>query len=840
MRVPAVSFAQLLRLSDSEGLFEHALLTDPRPEHGYCVDDVARGLIILVRAPDRTPERDALAANYLRFLASAQADDGRIHNRRGTNRQWQDEAGTADCWGRALWAFGTAAALEPSMAAAAGEMFERSAGHRPVWIKAMAFAGLGAAEVLTVDPDHRQAQILLADAAQAIGAQTAGAQTAGAQTAGAQAVGAWPWPEPRLSYANAALPEVLIAAGQLLSQPDLIAQGLGLLSWLLTAETHDGHLSPTPVGGWGLGEPRPAFDQQPIEVAALADACARAYAVTGAERWRAAVQLCAQWFLGLNDSSTALLDPISGGGCDGLEAAGRNENQGAESTIALISTFQQAHRLKPSLARTSHLLRADPSRVITKLFLPGQETQAHGISRADAVMARVLTMSRTEVQTTLAQTLADFADRHADLPAVLDAHAAMVAHRLPPGVVVTADQRQLIGAYFTQEYAVEAAALFNPSMVAHPDQSGLGPDELRFIMSVRAVGEGHISSVEFRTGVLTGSGQTQPPRINLDEPGRHLTSGDTTPAELTRGFVRRALAERVDAGLAEHLLSLLPARFDSADLDGALASVVRDNLTRSSSRAVLDEIQRIADCNYQLRFNEASQLSERVLVPRGPDESHGIEDARFTTFTAADGSREYWATYTAFDGAEIAPHLLRTTDFTSFDSVQLIGPAAKNKGMALFGRKVNGRYLALSRWDRESIAIAFSDDGSWWDDAVTVVVPDQPWELIQLGNCGPPIETEAGWLVLTHGVGPLRRYGIGAILLDSEDPTRLISSLRRPLLTADADERDGYVPNVVYSCGALLRGRTLVVPYGCSDSSIRVGLVDLDLLLTELTLTHAI
>ncbi|MCW2523363.1 MAG: glycosidase related protein, partial [Frankiales bacterium] len=793
-----------------------------RPEHGYCLDDVARGLIVTVRQPDRTAEMDALARTYLRFIADSQAPDGQTHNRRSLDRRWLDTPSTEDCWGRALWALGVTVAEEPALAAEALARFELSASRRSPWTRAMAFAGLGAAEVLRTQPGHRQARALLAAAADAISPPDRHSNPA------------WPWPEPRLTYANAALPEVLIAAGQLLSQPPRLTEGLDLLGWLLEIETNEGHVSPTPVGGWSAGEPRPGFDQQPIEVAALAEACARAYAVTDDACWRAAVLRCAQWFLGDNDSATPLWDPVSGGGCDGLEADGRNENQGAESTLALMSSFQQAHLLRPLVRRTPTVLRADPARVIARLFLPGQETQSHGISRADAVIARVLAMSELEVGQTLSQIMTDFDERHPDLSAIFDAHAARVAHRLPPGAPVADQQRRLIGAYFTQEYAIEAAALFNPSLVAHPDQSGAGPGELRVIMSVRAVGEGHISSVEFRTGTLSPDGAHQAVTLSFDEPGRRLSTGEAQPAALSREFVRRALTERVDADRAEHLLSLLPSRFSAEDLQGALASVLRDSLTRGSSDAVLSQIRRIAACNYELQFDPARRLSERVLFPFAPDESHGIEDARFTAFTDAAGDTEYWATYTAFDGAEVAPHLLRTTDFVRFESVQLIGPAAKNKGMALFPRQVGGQYLALSRWDRESIAIARSADGAWWGDAVTVKVPEQAWELIQLGNCGPPIETEAGWLVLTHGVGPMRQYSIGAILLDLADPSVLIAALDGPLLSPSADERDGYVPNVVYSCGALRHGQTLVLPYGCSDSSIRVAMVDLDQLLARL------
>jgi predicted GH43/DUF377 family glycosyl hydrolase len=370
-------------------------------------------------------------------------------------------------------------------------------------------------------------------------------------------------------------------------------------------------------------------------------------------------------------------------------------------------------------------------------------------------------------------------------------------------------------------------------VVAHPDQNDLAAGELRFIMSARAVGEGHISSVEFRTGVFD-----QHSGVRVDAPGRHLVTGQAEPAILSRAYLRQALSELVggaEAARSDYLLSLLPPEFDARQLDDALVRVERDKLTRGSADAIVQLSRWIASCNYRLRFSADRPLAERVIHPTSPDESHGIEDARFTRFTNDDGTITYYATYTAFDGSNVAPHLLQTADFEMFDVTQLIGPAANNKGMALFPRRVNGQYLALSRWDRESIAVASSRDCRSWGDAITVQAPHQPWELIQLGNCGSPIETPDGWLVLTHGVGPMREYGIGAILLDLDEPTKLIGALSRPLLTPADDERDGYVPNVVYSCGALLHQQTMLLPYGCSDSSIRFAYVDMPELLHQLT-----
>ncbi|MDX6199660.1 MAG: hypothetical protein QOJ79_2811 [Actinomycetota bacterium] len=330
MIFPAPTFNHLRDLTDAGGLYEHADRTTVRREHGYCVDDVARALVVVCRSDDR---HDDLRRQYLEFVLAAQSTDGRFRNRRDIDLAWSDEPSVDDCWGRALWGLGTAASapgcddLRPAALAA----FERGATHRSPWSRAMAFAGLGAAEVLRTQPGHLGARALLADAARHVGRPSYDE--------------VWPWPEPRLTYANAALPEVLMAAGAALDLPLVTVDGLMLLGWLLDVQTRDGHLSVVPVGGRGPMDAIGGFDQQPIEVAAVADACARAFALTDDPRWRDGVERAAAWFLGSNDANTSLLDPATGGGCDGLERHGRNENQGAESTLALLSTLQHARAL---------------------------------------------------------------------------------------------------------------------------------------------------------------------------------------------------------------------------------------------------------------------------------------------------------------------------------------------------------------------------------------------------------------------------------------------------------------------------------------------------------------
>lgn len=476
------------------------------------------------------------------------------------------------------------------------------------------------------------------------------------------------------------------------------------------------------------------------------------------------------------------------------------------------------------------MLRPDPARVVSRIFLPGQELPVLGVSRSTAVLERVRLLSDAEVEDGLAAAHDAFDHRHRDIAVTWDANADLVDHRLDPGELLSAQRRRLIGAYFTQEFSIEGAALFNPSMVAHPDQSGLPVGSTRFLMTLRAVGEGHISSIELRTGVIDADDE-----LVLDPSPEYAV----LPAALPATYSRDAFENELHDVAGEHsnmdfVLDLLPPTFTRSQLEEALSDLLDQRLTRGSGVRAVDRLTWIADSNYVVEFPESSALQERVLMPRGPAESHGMEDARVVRFTEDDGTHEYLATYTAYDGRDITSQLLRTHDFRTLESIQLSGPGSRNKGLALFPRRVGGRYLAVSRADRESNAITASDDLRHWDEPELVQTPSEPWETVQLGNCGPPIETEAGWLVLTHGVGAMRVYSIGALLLDLDDPTVVRGRLTSPLLTPAADERSGYVPNVVYSCGALVHGRTLVLPYGCSDTESRVALVDLDRLLDDL------
>ncbi len=484
-------------------------------------------------------------------------------------------------------------------------------------------------------------------------------------------------------------------------------------------------------------------------------------------------------------------------------------------------------------------LDADPSRVIVQLFVPGHYLPGGREGRASGVVEHVLSLDDDEVTATLAEIMGRFDGRHRDLATAFRRHADRIGNRLEPGVELSDERWLLLGATFTQEYSVEAAALCNPSAVALPDQSGVAPGALRFVMSVRQIGEGHRSSIGFRTGTIDATGA-----VAVDDPGPFATAGTVDASRLDAGAFRglaRGLHE--DAEAIRWVLARLGDHFTVAELDGRLAQLEGQRDTRRNVAEVARRLRELAARTYTSHFPPSSRLAERVLTAATRAESNGVEDARFVRFVDDAGAATYLATYTAFDGAAIAQQLLSTTDFVTFASSPLTGAGAVNKGMALFPRRVGGRFAALSRCDGASNAIAFSDDVNRWEAAIPLDCPTETWEAIQVGNCGSPIETDEGWLVLTHGVGPMRTYSIGAWLLDLEDPTKVIGRLRRPLLVPMADEQDGYVPNVVYSCGALLHSGTLLVPFGIGDAAIGFATVDvgqlLDVMVRDLDGAHA-
>ena len=483
------------------------------------------------------------------------------------------------------------------------------------------------------------------------------------------------------------------------------------------------------------------------------------------------------------------------------------------------------------LARRSDLvLHANPRRVMCRIFIPGEEELIRGRSRAKTVVDRCLELPEEVVMSELDQTLADFEPRHRDLVSEFELHFAAVSGLVDSSVQVSEHRRLLIGAYLTQEYAFEATAYFNPSMVMHPDQSGVSHGSLRFLMSVRAVGEGHISSLVFRSGIIGPDGS-----VTVDPASRFATTNAQRYSLLNSSRVRQvAELNQLDLEELEFVLGMLPDQFTPQELEVSLTQLHSMRFHKPAEDPFTDVLQNIANSGYRVEFSADTDLSERVLWPAAANERHGIEDARWVRIAGENGSPEYRATYTGFDGSSVTSRLLHTHDFVKFSSHHLTGEGAANKGMALFPRPINGQLTALSRWDRENISLAHSEDGYHWDVGPVVQHASRSWELVHIGNCGSPIELDNGWLVITHGTGPMRRYALSAILLDLDDPSVMKASLNAPLLTTLEEERDGYVPNVVYSCGGLLNEGHLVIPYGFSDCSTGFALVDLEQLLASM------
>ncbi len=484
----------------------------------------------------------------------------------------------------------------------------------------------------------------------------------------------------------------------------------------------------------------------------------------------------------------------------------------------------------PLVRRALHRLMPDPSRVVSRLFVAGQEDYGAQQSRASLVIDRVLALTEEEVCAALNDVYNRFVDRHKDLTQDLELHAHRVANRVQPGVTLSEERWRLIGALFSHEFSIESAALTNPSMVAHPDQSGLDPGSTRFVMSVRCIGEGHRSSIGFRTGVVSADGE-----VVVDTPGEHPAIGIHWEPLLRQSNFKGLLEEMNDLGEnARYVMSQLGETFTLTELNSVLFRFLDGRDSFRNSDTTVHHFRMIAERNYSVSFSAERDVSERVLWPVSYAEWRGMEDARFVKFIEEDGSSRYLASYTAFDGTDVSQQLLETQDFISFETHPISGKAARGKGMAFFPRKVGGMYAAMSRADNESNWVTFSEHLDYWNTTLSVQIPLRPWELIQVGNCGSPIETEAGWLLLTHAVGPMRTYCIGASLLDLNDPARVIGILKEPLLAPMEDERNGYVPNVVYSCGSLKVGSNIVIPYGISDHAIGLAIADLDGLLSRL------
>ncbi|MGN8552482.1 UNVERIFIED_CONTAM: glycosylase [Microbacterium sp. SLM126] len=474
-------------------------------------------------------------------------------------------------------------------------------------------------------------------------------------------------------------------------------------------------------------------------------------------------------------------------------------------------------------------LERQPDRVIAQLFLPGEEWSAHR-SRAAEIVARVMALPAGTAEALAAELTRDFGSRHPDVYELFLGNAEVVSSRLADPLEISDAQRLVLGASFTAEFAVEGAALCNPSAVVHPDQTGLDAGQVRVAIAVRAIGEGHRSSVGFAEAVVG--------------PGRQWTFGERMlplwRARIEEGdwsitHFRAVLEEEGILDETSHsVLQALPDRFTASDVDAAVAGLPSALSRRAASPRHLEALRDLTNSAYRAVFSAESALSQRVLTPVAAEERHGMEDARFVRFTDLTGDVHYRGTYTAYDGRDIAPRLIVTPDLRAFDIHRLTGDAAQDKGLALFPRPVGGRYLALSRTGGDSISLAESQDGVIWNQIGNVHGPEEAWEIVQTGNCGPPLETPQGWVVLVHGVGPMRRYALGALLLDLDDPTIVLGRTTTPLLEPRDGLREGYVPSVVYSCGGLIVDDVLWIPIGIGDARIGVCSIAVDELLASL------
>ncbi len=470
--------------------------------------------------------------------------------------------------------------------------------------------------------------------------------------------------------------------------------------------------------------------------------------------------------------------------------------------------------------RSGVIIEPDLRRVLLRPFTPGDS------QRVVRIIERVMSLTEDQVSVLLDEVSAEFSKRHQHIRKIFVERFEQVRDMLPGGAQPSDQRRLLIGSYFLAEYSLEAAALFNPSIVPHPDQTDLPAGALRFIMSLRATGEGHISSITFRTGIIHPDH-----RIEVSKPTGFLTEPRQIPNPVyEKGLFGRKLAELGLTG--EFAFRVMNKVGESFTLEELRISLQTEQFRLPDGMGPEDQnaaqgIWMLARSNYEVQFQPSQELSERIIFPATPSQRNGIEDARFVRFQDEDGTHRYFATFTAYDGRVVMPELVETSNFLLFRFITLNGPAAQNKGMALFPRKINGLYAMLSRQDNENIYLMFSDNVHFWNKRQVLLKPEFPWELVQLGNCGSPIETDAGWLVLSHGVGPMRKYCIGAFLLDRDDPGKVIGRLREPLLKPNENEREGYVPNVVYTCGALLHHGELIIPYGLADHATGFATVSL-------------
>ncbi len=473
--------------------------------------------------------------------------------------------------------------------------------------------------------------------------------------------------------------------------------------------------------------------------------------------------------------------------------------------------------------RGSDVFRSNHRRVITRYLDLVEDDMIQ------SVVDRVMQFSEEEVENNMQRVLTHFTDRHHCLNSVLLKHYNNVSKYIPSDTQVSEGRRLLMGSYFTMEYSIESAALFNPSIVAHPDQTGVSNGGTRLLMSLRATGEGHISSIVFREGEIHHDGT-----IVFESPGDSSRTGEIVQDhQYSKALFLRKLTEmQCHSSEIDRVLDKLESRFTVAELEIASRILLGVNQASPAMKEAVGHLRYLAHANYELQFDSHTDPSDMVIFPTSVGERSGMEDVRLVRFVDDDEQVTYYGTYTAYDGRKILPQMFETTDFQRFRVMTLAGRYAQDKGMAMFPRKIDGRYVMVSRLDGENLYLMYSDNPHIWNNATLLQKPVSPWESVKIGNCGSPLETDKGWLLLTHGVGPMRQYCIGALLLDLNDPGKVIGKTREPILVPTEAEREGYVPNVVYTCGAVIHKNTLVMPYAMSDLATGFATFDLDELMT--------
>ena len=471
--------------------------------------------------------------------------------------------------------------------------------------------------------------------------------------------------------------------------------------------------------------------------------------------------------------------------------------------------------------RSNIQIKANPNKVIINFLDLGVNT--NNTSRLNRLIDSILTIPEHELPTIYEHIKNNFAFRHKKFEHYLKLNYKKIASELPNNAIVSEIRSLVMGAYFSKEYSIQSAALFNPSMVAHPNQNGLKDGEKRFIISLRSVGEGHISSIEFRSGIVDSAGN-----ITLDDETRFSSCSEK---DFSKVYSKKTIIKNTNV-LHDFDQSILDVFEDDFQYSDYLEKV-KTNVFSRFDKASQATLFHILDTNYDVITDGTAPICERVIFPNASGESMGMEDVRFIAFTENE-TTQYIGTYTAYNGHQISPQLIITEDFVHFKARSMYGAAVSDKGMGLFPEKIDGRYVMIGRQGGENITMMYSDDLFIWDDFEVIMRPEDTWGYVQLGNCGGPIKTNEGWLVITHAVGPLRKYVLGAILLDLKNPSKIIKKLNKPLLSPNENEREGYVPNVVYSCGSMTHSENLILPYAMSDSASTFATINIKDLLNEM------